>query len=62
MMFSFAGTIACWITEDWELIERVVAFQPIADKGHQGEYAAMGFAQAMSEMEVLDKISNLMTT
>jgi hypothetical protein len=39
MMFTFAGTIASWITEDWELVERVINFHPIVDKEHEGEYA-----------------------
>jgi len=56
MMFSFAGTIASWISDDWELIERVVDFHPIADKEHEGQYAAQGFAKAMSDMGVLNKI------
>lgn len=57
MMFTFAGTIAGWITEDWELIERVIDFHPIADKEHQGEYAAAGLAGRLSELQVLEKIS-----
>jgi len=62
MMFSFAGTIASWVTEDWELVERVVDFHPIADKEHEGEYAAKGFAISMSEMGVLEKIGFLRNT
>jgi len=46
------------MTEDWELMERVVDFHCISDKEHQGVYAAQGFATAMSEMGVLDKMSN----
>ncbi|KAJ6611141.1 hypothetical protein B0H10DRAFT_1656023, partial [Mycena sp. CBHHK59/15] len=36
MMFMFAGTIGSWITEDWELVERVLDFHPIEDKEHEG--------------------------
>ncbi|KAJ6624233.1 hypothetical protein B0H10DRAFT_1712402, partial [Mycena sp. CBHHK59/15] len=36
MMFTFAGSIAGWISEDWQLIECVVNFHPIADKEHEG--------------------------
>lgn len=57
MTFSFAGIIANWISEDWNLLERVVDFHPIMDKEHEGEYAAKGFAKATSDMGVLDKMS-----
>ncbi len=33
MMFSFTGTIANWITDDWKLVERVIDFHPIQDVG-----------------------------
>ncbi|KAJ6614974.1 hypothetical protein B0H10DRAFT_1712066, partial [Mycena sp. CBHHK59/15] len=36
MMFTFAGTIGSWISEDWELVERVLDFHPIEDKEHEG--------------------------
>ncbi|KAJ6484241.1 hypothetical protein C8R45DRAFT_764215, partial [Mycena sanguinolenta] len=38
MMFTSIspGTIASWITSDWELIERVLDFHCIEDKEHQG--------------------------
>jgi len=58
MIFSFAGTIANWISDDWELIERVVDFHQIVDREHEGEYAAKGFAKSMSDMGILDKISH----
>ncbi|KAF7341071.1 hypothetical protein MSAN_02093200 [Mycena sanguinolenta] len=35
MTFTFAGTIASWITADWELVERVLDFHPIEDKEHE---------------------------
>jgi hypothetical protein len=28
MTFTFAGTIGSWITDDWELVERVLDFRP----------------------------------
>jgi hypothetical protein len=58
MMFTFAGTIASWITEDWELVERVIDFHPIIDKEHEGEYAAKGLAKALSDMGMLEKMSH----
>jgi hypothetical protein len=57
MMYSFAGTIASWVTEDWELVERVIGFEPIGDKEHEGEYAAKAFTKTLSDMKVLDKMS-----
>ncbi|KAJ6612081.1 hypothetical protein B0H10DRAFT_1711809, partial [Mycena sp. CBHHK59/15] len=36
MPYTFAGTIASWITSDWELVERVLDFHPIEDKEHEG--------------------------
>jgi hypothetical protein len=59
MMFTFAGTIGSWITEDWELVERVLDFHPIEDKEHQGAYAAIGMGTRLSELDVLEKISLL---
>ncbi|KAJ7649685.1 hypothetical protein FB45DRAFT_1049884 [Roridomyces roridus] len=38
MMFTFAGSIGSWITEDWELVERVLDFHPIEDKEHEGTF------------------------
>ncbi|KAF8239582.1 hypothetical protein L208DRAFT_1236938 [Tricholoma matsutake] len=57
MMYSFTGTIASWVTEDWELVEHVIGFEPIGDKEHKGEYAAKAFAKTLSDMKVSDKIS-----
>ncbi|KAF5378354.1 hypothetical protein D9615_002986 [Tricholomella constricta] len=57
MMFSFAGTIASWITDDWELIERVIDFHPLEDKEHEGEYAAKGLAKLLSDLGILEKIT-----
>jgi hypothetical protein len=56
MMFTFAGTIASWVTKDWELVERVINFHPIVDKEHEGEFAAKAMAKALSDMGVLEKI------
>ncbi|KAF7340416.1 Dimer-Tnp-hAT domain-containing protein [Mycena venus] len=36
MMFTFTGTIASWVSEDWQLIERVIDFHPNGDKGARG--------------------------
>lgn len=57
MMFTFAGTIASWIDEDWNLIERVIDFHPIADKEHEGVYAGIGLAKMLQDLDILEKIS-----
>ncbi|KAF7328569.1 Dimer-Tnp-hAT domain-containing protein [Mycena venus] len=57
MMFTFAGTIASWVSEDWQLIERVIDFHPIGDKEHEGVYAAASLAKRLSELDILEKIS-----
>ncbi|KAH7917410.1 hypothetical protein BV22DRAFT_994778, partial [Leucogyrophana mollusca] len=36
MMFTFAGTIASWIDDDWNLIDRVIDFHSLSDKEHEG--------------------------
>ncbi|SJL11862.1 uncharacterized protein ARMOST_15273 [Armillaria ostoyae] len=59
MMFSFAGTVATWIMEDWRLVERVIDFHPIEEKEHAGMYAAVAFAKSTSQFGVLEKISYL---
>lgn len=56
MTFTFAGTIGSWITSDWELVERILDFHPIEDKEHEGEYAAIGLAKRLADLEVLEKI------
>ncbi|KAK7007198.1 eukaryotic translation initiation factor 3 [Favolaschia claudopus] len=60
MMFTFAGTIGSWITEAWELVERVLDFHPIEDKEHKREFAAIGLATRLSELGVLEKISDVL--
>lgn len=62
MALCFAGTIVNWISDNWVLEERVVDFHPIADKEHEGEYAAKGFAKAMSDMGILDKMSSFLSS
>jgi hypothetical protein len=57
MVFTFAGTIASFIDEDWQLIERMVNFYHIQDKDHKGEWAAKAFVKTAAERGGLDKIS-----
>ncbi|CAK5275049.1 unnamed protein product [Mycena citricolor] len=56
MIFTFAGTIANWVSEDWELIEAVLDFHPIEEKGHEGLYASAALAQRLAKLDILKKI------
>ncbi|KAF8181168.1 hypothetical protein K438DRAFT_1841322, partial [Mycena galopus ATCC 62051] len=49
MMFTFSGTIGSWITEDRELVERVLDFRPIEDNEHEGAFAAAAMAKHLSQ-------------
>ena len=57
MVFTFAGTLASFIDEDWQLIEQMVNFYHIQDKYHEGEWAAKAFIKTAAERGGLDKIS-----
>ncbi|KAJ7759950.1 hypothetical protein B0H16DRAFT_1456662 [Mycena metata] len=57
MTFTFAGTIASWVSSDWELVQRVIDFPVIEDKEHEGEYAALGLAKQLAAFGVLEQIS-----
>ncbi len=56
MMFSFAGTLAHFIDDDWNLVERLVDFYHLQDKDHQGQEAAKAFVQSASGRGGLNKI------
>lgn len=56
MMFLFTGTVANWITQDWELVKHVIDFHPLVDQEHEGQYAALRFAKSSSQMNILEKI------
>ncbi|TEB30538.1 hypothetical protein FA13DRAFT_1612737, partial [Coprinellus micaceus] len=36
MVYTFAATIASFVDDEWNLIERVVDFKPLEDKEHEG--------------------------
>lgn len=38
MVFTFAGTMASFINDEWEICERLVDFHHIEDKEHEGIY------------------------
>jgi hypothetical protein len=54
MVFTFAGTKANWINDDWQM---VVNFYHIQDKDHEGEWAAKVFVNTVAERGGLDKMS-----
>ena len=56
MIFTFAGTIANWIDDDWQIIERMVNFYHIQDKDHEGEWAAKAFVNTAAERGGLNKM------
>lgn len=57
MVHSFACTLACFIDDDWRLIERVVDFRPLESKDHEGINAAKVFVQGGRERGSLNKMS-----
>lgn len=59
MVFTFAGTIANFIDEDWQLIERLLDFRNLTDDEHQGVQAAHAFMDSASKRGSLDKMSDL---
>lgn len=56
MIFTFAGTIANWIDEDWVLIERLVDFKHIEGDAHTGDGSARAFMSSLKDMGSGDKI------
>lgn len=57
MVFTFAGTIASFIDDDWNLVERMINFYHIQDKEHEGQWAAKAFVNTAAERGGLDKMS-----
>ena len=56
MMFTFAGTLAHFINEDWQLIERLIDFRHLAIDEHKGIHAAKAFVKSASARGSLNKI------
>jgi len=59
MVFSFAGTLASFIDDDWKLVERLIDFKLLDDDDHQGKNAAKAFMKSALSRGGLDKISML---
>ena len=56
MVFTFAGTVAQFINDDWQIVERLVDFYHIQDKEHEGEWAAKAFVRSIKERGSANKI------
>ena len=58
MVFTFAGTIAHFIDDDWKLVEQVVDFYHVQEKDHAGAFAAKAFVKSAAGRGGLKQISN----
>ncbi|TFY70017.1 hypothetical protein EVJ58_g118 [Rhodofomes roseus] len=58
MMFTFAGTLAHFINDDWELVERLIDFKHLDIDEHKGVHAAKAFVKSASQRGGLNKITN----
>ena len=56
MIYSFAGDIAFYINDDWEIIQRLVDFRHLDSGDHKGKTGAVRFAEAASKRGALSKI------
>lgn len=61
MVYTFACTVASFIDDDWNLIERVVDFKPLAEKEHEGLYGGLAFINGARERGGLNKMSRFLT-
>lgn len=59
MVFSFAGTIAHYITDDWKLKQRLIAFDAVSPDDHKGIESGLLFAKGVAAKGGLDKISSV---
>ena len=57
MMFVFAGTIATWIDDDWNLIKCVVGFSQVDRHEHTGSGSARVLFEAMQSIGSASKMS-----
>ena len=57
MVYSFACSVACFINDDWELIEHVIDFKPLEDKEHEGLHGGKAFVEGACKVGGFNKIS-----
>ncbi|KAJ3501122.1 hypothetical protein NMY22_g19033 [Coprinellus aureogranulatus] len=56
MTYTFACTIASFIDDDWNLVERVIDFKALESNEHEGYYAARAFIKVTDNASVNDVI------
>jgi hypothetical protein len=61
MIFTFSGTIAAWIDEDWHLNERLIDFRHLRNNEHSGKGGAKALFESISRMGGVKKISRQST-
>jgi hypothetical protein len=59
MIYTFACTIASFVDDEWNLIERIIDFKPLESKEHEGLYAGLAFIKGARSIGALSMISNL---
>ena len=59
MIFTFSGSIAHFIDNNWNLVEWLVDFHEVGDKEHAGVYAAKAFVKSAADCGSLKKICQL---
>lgn len=57
MTYTFACTMASFIDEDWNLVERVIDFKALEEKEHEGFYAARALVQGAWGIGSFNKMS-----
>jgi hypothetical protein len=57
MTYSFAGTLAHYINDDWDLVQCLVDFECLKENDHQGVHAASMFVKSAASRGGLNKIS-----
>lgn len=56
MMYSFAGTLASFVNDEWDLVELVVDFAALDAEDHSGAQSAKKFAESAAKRGALIKI------
>lgn len=59
MIFTFSGSIAHFIDDNWNLVEQLVDFHAVGNKEHAGAYAAKAFVKSAADCGGLKKICQL---
>ena len=62
MIFTFSGTIASFIDDEWRLTERVVDFYCLDEKEHSGDHGAKAFVKSAAARGGLNKMSYMFIT